>query len=76
MIISDEKLEEFRNIYRKRYGKDISSQDAYKQAIKLVRMISAIYTPMTETEFLAILKRREELWLKRKICYDQDVDPL
>lgn len=66
MIISDEKLEEFRNIYRERYGKDISKQDAYALAIKLVRMISVIYTPMTEKEYLTTHKRGLELWRKRK----------
>lgn len=66
MIISDEKLEEFRNIYREHYGKDISRQDAYEQAIKLVRMISVIYDPMTKAEFLEVHKRGQELWLKKK----------
>jgi len=43
MIISDEKLEEFREIYRREYGQDISKEDAYESASKLLGLFKLAY---------------------------------
>jgi hypothetical protein len=61
MGISDERLEQFRDLYRKKYGKEISKDAAYEQATKLVCLLNRIYTPMTHERFDKIQKYRTEI---------------
>ncbi len=49
-MISTESLEEFKRIYRKQFGKDISDQDALESATKLLRFMKIVYQPMTKEE--------------------------
>lgn len=51
MQISKEKLEEFKKIYKKRFKKTLSSQDALEQGTKLLRLVELIYKPMTKEEY-------------------------
>ena len=59
-MISQEALEKYKTIYRNKFGKDISDQDALEQAIKLLTLVKAVYKPMTVAEYDQIQKRREE----------------
>ena len=61
MVLSDEQVEEFRQLYFKRFGKEISKEDAYEQGIKLITMLKLIYKPMPLEEYEAIQKRRLEM---------------
>lgn len=36
--LTDEQIERFRNLYRERFGKEISSKDALAKGIQLVRL--------------------------------------
>ena len=58
MVLSDEHVDKFKQLYKKHFGKDISKQDAYDQGIKLVRLLSIIYKPITEDELAFIEKRK------------------
>lgn len=58
MGISDERLEQFRELYRTRYGKEISKEQAYEQAEKLLCLLRRIYRPMTIERFEEIQKYR------------------
>lgn len=60
MIISQETLEKYKAIYRKQTGKDISDQEALRQATKLITLVKAIYKPITKEEFKQVEKRRKE----------------
>ncbi len=60
MVISDEQLAEFQRLYKNRYGKEISKEQAYEQGMKLICMLKCIYKPMTKESFEAIHKRRIE----------------
>lgn len=61
MGISDEQLEQFRELYRKRYGREIDTGQAYEQAEKLMLLLHRIYRPMTKTHFEEIQKYREKI---------------
>ena len=61
MVLSDEQVEQFRQLYFKRYSKEISKEDAYEQGIKLIAMLKLIYKPMPLQEYEAIQKRRLEM---------------
>jgi len=61
MVLSDEQIEQFRKLYFRRFGKEISKEDAYEQGIKLIAMLKLIYKPMPLQEYEAIQKRRLEM---------------
>jgi len=60
MIPSKEAVEEFKEIYEKRFGEELSDQDALEKASKLLRLMEIIYKPMTQKEYDEVQKRREE----------------
>ena len=59
-MISKEKLEEFKNIYKKRFNKTLSDQDAIEKGTKLLRLVEIVYKPITQKEYDALQKRRKE----------------
>ena len=60
-MISEERLKEFKKIYKKRFGKNLSDQSALEKATKLSRSVEIIYKPMTKEEYDKVQKRREEI---------------
>lgn len=58
-MISNERLEEFKRIYRKEFGRDISDQDALESATKLLNLLKIVYKPMTKEDFARIEERRK-----------------
>ena len=59
MVLTDADIAKFQALYRSEFGKEISAEQAYEQGIKLVRLMSAIYRPMTKEQFEKIQKHRE-----------------
>lgn len=59
MVIPDEDIISFQELYKKHFGKEISREDAYEQGIKLLRLMSLVYQPMTVDEFNRIQERRK-----------------
>lgn len=59
IMISNERLEEFKRIYRKEFGRDISDQDALESATKLLNLLKIVYKPMTKEDFARIEERRK-----------------
>lgn len=60
MILSDKNISDFQAIYKARFGKEISRQEAIEKGIKLLRLIEIIYKPMTENEFQQLQERRKQ----------------
>lgn len=42
MQLADEHIEEFRTLYRKHFGKDISKEEALEKGLRLVRLIELV----------------------------------
>lgn len=59
-MISEKALENFKAIYKKRFIKELSNQNALESATKLLRMVEIVYQPMTEKDYKKIQRRREE----------------
>ena len=58
-MLSDEQIKKFQALYKNRFGKEISREEAFEQGAKLVRLVELIYKPMTEKEYLALQERRQ-----------------
>lgn len=58
-MLTDEQVTKFQDIYRKRFGKEISRADALEKGIKLVRMMEIIYKSITKKEFNELQERRK-----------------
>jgi hypothetical protein len=50
MQIPDDKLEEFREIYKKKFGKEISKADALDSATKLLTLMKIVYRPIKKSD--------------------------
>lgn len=59
MVLTDTDIQKFQALYRSEFGKEISTEEAYEKGIKLVRLMSAVYRPMTKEQFEKIQKHRE-----------------
>ena len=59
-MISKEGLDQFKQIYKKRFNKDLADDVALEKAMTLIRMVELIYKPMTLEEYEALQKRMVE----------------
>ena len=59
-MLSDEQIRKFQTLYRNRFGKEISRDEAYEKGVKLLRLVELVYKPMTETEYQRLQQRRQE----------------
>jgi len=59
-MLSDEQIKTYQMLYKNRFGKEISREQAYEQGVKLLRLIELIYKPMTEEEFQKLQERRKQ----------------
>ena len=50
-MISSEQLKEFKKIYKKEFGEDISDEDALESATKLIEMVKLIYRPIKKSDY-------------------------
>lgn len=49
--INDADIEEYRLLYKARFGKDINKTEARSQLSKLVRQMEIVYQPITNEQF-------------------------
>ena len=59
-LLTDEDVCEFQKLYKVRFGKDITYEEAYEQGVKLVRLLELIYTPMTLDEYQRLQRHRRD----------------
>jgi hypothetical protein len=45
-LLSAEQVESFQELYRNRFGKDISKEEAYEQGVKLVKLMELVLKAM------------------------------
>jgi hypothetical protein len=61
MIFTEAQLTKFKALYKKHFDEELSQEDAYDKAQKLVLMMSIVYKPMTVTRYQQVLERRKQL---------------
>jgi len=56
MVLSDEHIRRFQELYKSHFGREISKEDAYEQGIKLVCLLKLVYKPITKEDYENYLK--------------------
>lgn len=59
-MLSNEQIVKYQTLYKNRFGREISREEAYENGAKLIRLVELIYKPMTEAEYQQLQKRRQE----------------
>jgi len=59
-MLSEAQIKKFQDLYKKRFGKEISRKETLEKGSKLIRLMELIYKPMSEREHNALQKRRAE----------------
>ena len=60
MELLDKDITKFQALYKSEFGMDISREDAYEKGIKLLRLMSIVYRPMTAKEYERVQKHRKD----------------
>ncbi len=58
MVLTDKNIQDFQDIYKKYFGKEISRKDALEQGTKLLRLISILYRPKEERSIIKINSKK------------------
>lgn len=61
MIFTEVQLTKFKALYKKHFDEELSTEDAYDKAQKLVLMMSIVYKPITVTQYHQVLESRKRL---------------
>jgi hypothetical protein len=64
MVLSDKQIKAFQEVYKKEFGKEIGTQEAYEQATRLLRLVSLL---LYKSEYAKYPKEDEDT--KREICF-------
>jgi len=59
-MLNDTQITQLQTLYKNRFGKEISREQALEQGVKLIRLVSLIYKPMTQEENLKVQTRRRQ----------------
>lgn len=59
-MISDKALQEYKKIYKKKFGKEIDDVTAMEQAASLLTLVDAVYRPIKKEWMEEYNKKREK----------------
>lgn len=59
MQLTPEQVAKFQAIYKAKFGREISREQAYEQGVKLVRLMQIIYRPMTQADLEKVEMRQQ-----------------
>lgn len=51
MVLSGKQVSSFQNLYKEEFGEDISEEEAYIQAAKLIELVRMTYQPITKEDY-------------------------
>ncbi len=58
-MLSDRSVEKFQELYRARFGREISQEEAREKGTALMRFLQIVLKPMTEEEFRELERRQQ-----------------
>jgi len=59
-MLSDAQITKFQTLYKEQFGKEISRKEALEKGIKLMRLVELVYKPITQEEYEAVQRDRQE----------------
>ena len=59
-LLTDKDVREYQKLYKARFRKDITYEEAHEQGVKLVRLLELIYKPMPLDEYQRLQQRRRD----------------
>jgi len=59
-MLTEQQITKFQVIYKARFHRNLSREEAYEQGVKLMRLVELIYKPLSEVEYRELQKRRRE----------------
>jgi hypothetical protein len=60
MLLLDADIKKFQELYKARFGVDISNDEALAKGTQLLRLMELVYKPMSKEEYELVQKRRIE----------------
>lgn len=51
MVLSGKNIASFQILYKDEFMEEISQEEAYRQAVKLIELVRAIYKPITKEDY-------------------------
>lgn len=61
-MLDESDIEKFQEIYKKQFGKEISTEEAYEKGAKLLRLVQLVYRPITLEQYEKLQQRRKEIY--------------
>jgi hypothetical protein len=50
-MTTEKLVQSYKELYRKKFDKDLSDEEALDQAMKLITLVKAIYKPITKEDY-------------------------
>lgn len=74
MQLTNEDISRFQRLYRDRYNKEISKEEALDQAQRLIRLLKRIMVPMSKERFNEIQRYRRSILpeIIHRIAHSED----
>ena len=60
MLLTDEQVAEFQNIYRQKFGVEISREEAFEKGTKLIQLLRIIYKTPNEKKYNCLQKKERD----------------
>lgn len=51
MVLSGKHISSFQNLYKEEFKEEISDEEAYVQAVKLIELVRSIHKPITKEDY-------------------------
>ncbi len=51
MVLSGKNISSFQTLYKEEFKEEISEEEAYYQAVKLIELVRVIYKPITKEDY-------------------------
>ena len=66
MQISEKQITTYQELYKHRYGAEISREKALEEGIKLINLVKLVYQPITKNDLKLINKAENEKILSQR----------
>jgi hypothetical protein len=58
-MLSEKHVKKFQDIYKKRFGKKISYEEAFEKGMNLLNLVERIYKPVNQEEYSKLINKFE-----------------